>query len=146
MICVQTGGKRRIACLRVERHAANCVSATRSGEMFIPPDTWLPAGNYALARNATFSTNFDTKRRVYLERHDGDVTRVNTALPTLRRVHFTLVTIATMPPLVCNLLLFGSDFITELKQGVLSRARCAMHRSPRKVAPAGSQASSKCIQ
>ena len=35
--CVQTGGKSRIACLRVERHAANCASATQSGEMFIPP-------------------------------------------------------------------------------------------------------------
>ena len=51
--------------------------------------------NYALAHNATFSTNLDTKRRVYLERHGGDVTRVNT---------FTLVTMATMPHLVHNLL------------------------------------------
>ena len=40
--------------------------------MFIPPDTWLPAANYALAHNATFSTNLDTKRRVYLERHGGN--------------------------------------------------------------------------
>ena len=45
--------------------------------MFILPEAWLPAANYALARNATFSTNLDTKRRVYLERHGGDVTRVN---------------------------------------------------------------------
>ena len=34
---VQTGEKSRIACLRVERHAANCASATQSGEMFILP-------------------------------------------------------------------------------------------------------------
>ena len=73
------GGKSRISCLRVERHAVNCASASESGEMFIPPETWLPAANYALARNATFFTNLDTKRRVYLERHGGDVTRVNTA-------------------------------------------------------------------
>ena len=57
-----------------------------------------------LARNATFSANLDTKRRVYFERHGGDVTCVNTALATLGRVHFALVTIATMPPLVHNLL------------------------------------------
>ena len=76
--------------------------------MFIPHETWLPAANYALARNATFSTNLDTKRRVYLERHGSDVTRVNTALATLGRVHFTLVTIATMPPLVHNLLFYFS--------------------------------------
>ena len=75
------------------------------GKTFIPPDTWLPAANYATARNATFSTNLDTKRRVYLERHGSDVTRVNTALDKLGRVHFTLITIATMPPLVHNLLL-----------------------------------------
>ena len=68
------------------------------GKMFIPYETWLPAANYALARNATFSTNLDTKRRVYLKRHGSDVTRVNTALATLGRVHFALVTIATMPP------------------------------------------------
>ena len=63
-----------------------------TGEMFIPPaskskmfiplETWLPAANYAFARNATFSTNLDTKRRVYLERHGGDVTRL-----TLRTRH-----------------------------------------------------------
>ena len=126
--CVQTGGKSRIACLCVERHAVNCASASKSGEMFIPPastgkmfilpastgkmfiphETWLPAANYALARNATFSTNLDTKRRVYLERHGSDVTRVNTALATFGRVHFALVTIATMPPLVHNLLFFLS--------------------------------------
>ena len=40
-----------------------------TGKMFIAHETWLPAANYALARNATFSTNLDTKRRVYLERH-----------------------------------------------------------------------------
>ena len=57
--------------------------------MFIPPNTWVPAANYALARNETFSTNLDTKRRVYLERHGSDVTCVNTALATLGRVHFT---------------------------------------------------------
>ena len=66
----------------------------QSGEMFIPPastgkmsilsDIWLSAANYAHARNATFSTNLDIKRRVYLERHGGDVTRVNTALERLR--------------------------------------------------------------
>ena len=39
LFCVQTGGKSRIACLGVERHAANCASATKSGEMFILPDT-----------------------------------------------------------------------------------------------------------
>ena len=31
------GGKSRIACLRVERHAVNCASVTQSGQMFIPP-------------------------------------------------------------------------------------------------------------
>ena len=36
VFCIQTGGKTRIACLRVERHAANCVSASQSSEMFIP--------------------------------------------------------------------------------------------------------------
>ena len=36
-ICVQTGGKSRVACLRVERLAANCDSAKQSVEMFIPP-------------------------------------------------------------------------------------------------------------
>ena len=46
------------------------------GEMSIPPDTRLPAANYALARNTTFSTNWNTKRRVYLERDGRDVTRV----------------------------------------------------------------------
>ena len=76
-----------------------------TGKMFIPHETWLPTANYALARNATFSTNLDTKHRVYLERHGSDVTRVNTALAMLGQVHFTLVTIATMPPLVHNLLL-----------------------------------------
>ena len=60
IFCVQTGGKSRIACLCVERHGVNCASASKSGEMFIPPETWLPAANYALARNATFSTNLDT--------------------------------------------------------------------------------------
>ena len=35
--CVQTDGKSRIACLCVERHAVNCASASKSGEMFIPP-------------------------------------------------------------------------------------------------------------
>ena len=52
----------------------------------MPPETWLPATNYVLARNATFSTNLDIKRRVHLERHGGDVTRVNT-LGTLRTRH-----------------------------------------------------------
>ena len=51
-----------------------------------------------------FSTILDTNRRVYLETHDGDMTSVNTALATLGWVHFTLFTIATMPPLVHNLL------------------------------------------
>ena len=101
-ICVQTGGKSRIACLCVERHALNCASASKSGEMFIPPETWLPAVNYALARNATFSTNLDTK----LEWHGSNVTRVNTALATLGQVHFALVKIDTMPLLVHNLLLY----------------------------------------
>ena len=67
-----------------------------TGKLFIPPDALLPAANYALARNVTFSTNLETKRRVYLERHGGDVTRVNTTLATLVRVLFALVTIATM--------------------------------------------------
>ena len=66
------------------------------------------AANYALARNATFPTNLDTKRRVYIEGHGGDVTGVNTALVTLGRVHFALVTIVTMTPLVHNLLLRAS--------------------------------------
>ena len=60
--------------------------------------------NYALARNATFSANLETKSRVYLGRHGGDVTRVSTALATLGLVHFALVAIATMPPLVHNIL------------------------------------------
>ena len=72
-IFVQTGGKSRIASMRVEWHAANCASVTESGKMFIPPDTSLSVANYALARNANFSTNLDTKRRLYLERHGGDV-------------------------------------------------------------------------
>ena len=74
--------------MRVERYAANCASATQWGEMFIPPastgkisippDTWLPTANYALARNTAFPTNLVTKRRVYhLERHGVDVTRVH---------------------------------------------------------------------
>ena len=104
--CVQTGGKSRIACLRVERHAVNCASASESGEMFIPPastgkmfippETWMPAANYALARNATFSTNLDTKRRVYLERHGGDVTRVNTLRTHHNRYHAALGTQSTI--------------------------------------------------
>ena len=32
-----------------------------TGKMFIPHETWLPAAIYALARNATFSTNLDSK-------------------------------------------------------------------------------------
>ena len=118
-ICVQAGGKSRIACLRVEWHAAiaprrrnrakSSYRPLQRAKVFIPPASTskmfiLPAANYALARNATFSTNLDTKRLVYLERHCGDVTRVNTALATLGRLHFALVTIATMPPLVHNLL------------------------------------------
>ena len=51
------------------------------------------------------STNLDTKRRVYLERHGGDVIRVNTALATLGPVLFAIVTITAMPPLIHNLLL-----------------------------------------
>ena len=78
--------------------------------------------NYALARNATFSTNLDTKRRVYLERHGSDVTRVNTALAKLGRVHFTLVTIATMPPLVHNLLLCASAAETRFSVTAESKA------------------------
>ena len=81
------------------------------GKMFIPPETWLPAANYALAGNANFTTNLDTKRRVHLERYGSDVTRVNTALATLGRVHFTLVTIATMPPLVHDLLILFRSVI-----------------------------------
>ena len=81
--------------------------------MFIPPASKgdnvhtarFNGQNVHIARNATFSTNLDTKRRVYLERHGSGVTRLNTALATLGRIHFTLVTIATMPPLVHNLLL-----------------------------------------
>ena len=108
----------------VERHGVNCASASKSGEMFIPTAltgenvhtarfngqnvhtarNLTARGCYALARNATFSTNLDTKRHVHLERHGSDVTRVNIALATLGRVHFALVTIATMPPLVHNLL------------------------------------------
>ena len=60
-------------------------------KMLIPPDTWLPAAYYALAHNATFPTNLDTKRRVYLERHGSDVTRMNTALATVGWVHFALL-------------------------------------------------------
>ena len=92
--CVQTGGKSRIACLRVEMHAANCASATQSGEMLIPPETWLPAANYALAHNATFSTNLGTKRRVYLL---SDMVAIVTS-----------VIISTMSPLIHNLLLCAS--------------------------------------
>ena len=42
--------------------------------------TYRPTLDYPLARNATFSTNLNTKSRVYLERHGGDVNRANTAL------------------------------------------------------------------
>ena len=49
--------------------------------MFIPPDNWLPAANYALARIVIFSTNLDTKRRVYLERHGGDCDECEVYLP-----------------------------------------------------------------
>ena len=84
-----------------------------TSKMLILPDTWLLVVNYALARNITFSINLNTKRRVYLERHGGDVTRVNTALATLGRVHFAFVTIATMPPLVHNLLLCASGALTR---------------------------------
>ena len=122
IFCVQTGGKSRIAGLCVKRHAVNCALASKSGEMFIPPETLLPAANYALARNATFSTNLDTKRRVYLERHGSDVTRVNTALATLGRVHFALATIATMPPLVHNLLLCATGAQTRFFATVNSSA------------------------
>ena len=107
------------------------IAPDAGGEMFIPPDTWLPADNYALKRNATFSTNLVTNRRLYLERHGGDLTRVNTALATLGQVHFALVTIATMPPLVHNLLYWptiidirnilfyfgmGSNYIIEINE------------------------------
>ena len=51
----------------------NVHTAASTSKMFIPPDTWLPAANYTLARNPTFSTNLDTKRRVYLKRHGGDL-------------------------------------------------------------------------
>ena len=76
-----------------------------TGKIFILPDTWLPTAHYALAFNATFSTNLDIKRRAYLEWHGGDVARVNTVLATLGWIHFALVTIATTPPLVHNLLI-----------------------------------------
>ena len=49
-------------------------------------------------------------------RHGSDVTRVNTALATLGRVQFTLVTIATMPPLVHNLLLDVLDESPPLRK------------------------------
>ena len=62
---------------RRRKRATTFVSPASMGEMFIPSDTSLPAVNYALARNATFSTNLDTKGRVYLERDGGDVTHVN---------------------------------------------------------------------
>ena len=68
-----------------------------------------------------FSANLDTKGRVYLGRHGGDVTCVNTALATLGRIHFALVAIATMPPLVHNLLLF-------LPSDLLARISTAQHR------------------
>ena len=58
--------------------------------MFIPPETWLPATIYALARNATFSTNLDTKRCVHLERHGSDVTRLNTVRIRQNRHHAAL--------------------------------------------------------
>ena len=80
----------------------------------------MPVGNYGLARNVTFSTNLDTKRRVYLERHGGDVTHVNTALATLGQVHFALVTIATMPPLEHNLLIIQNSFPKNYFLNVIS--------------------------
>ena len=64
-----------------------------------------------------FSANLDTKSRVYLRQHGVDVTRVNTALAMIGRVHFALVTIATMPPLVHNLLfliIFEGLNLTEI--------------------------------
>ena len=132
--CVQTDGKSRIACLRVERHAANCASATQSGAMFITPASMgkmfipsyilLPAANYVLARITTFFTNLDTKRGVYLERHGVDVTRVDTALATLGRVLFALVTIATMPPLVHNLLFWSSPVGLGISSIFIPGAHC----------------------
>ena len=48
---VQMGGKSRIACLCVERHAVNCALASKSGEMFIPPAS--KGENVHTARNLT---------------------------------------------------------------------------------------------
>ena len=48
IFCVQTGGKSRIACLCVERHTVNSASASKSGEMFIPPAS--KGGNVHTAR------------------------------------------------------------------------------------------------
>ena len=50
-ICVQTGGKNRIACLCVEWHAINCASASKLAEMFIPPAS--RGENVHTARNLT---------------------------------------------------------------------------------------------
>ena len=81
----------------------------------------------AIRRNV-YTVRFNkTKRRVYLERHSGDVTRVNTALATLGRVHFALVTIATMPPLVHNLLLCATDAQTRFSLQ-LTVAQCSILR------------------
>ena len=90
-IFVCPNGRKKSHCMRARRATCSQLrlddasrrsvhSATQAGEMFIRRrNTWLPAINYALACNATFSTNLDTNRHVYLERHGGDVTRVNTA-------------------------------------------------------------------
>ena len=114
----------RVKCsYRPLQRAKMFIPPASTGKMFIPPETWLPAANYALARNAIFSTNLDTKRRVHLERHGSDVTRVNTALAMLGRVHFALVTIATMPPLVHNLLIKFSLLTEHVIHNIVIRQR-----------------------
>ena len=100
IFCVQTGGKSRIACLRVERHTANCASASQFaiGRNVHTASFNTQKCSYRPLQRAKFSyrrtldfprlttrshtmwlffTNLDTKRRVYFERHGGDVTRVN---------------------------------------------------------------------
>ena len=56
--------------------------------MFIPPDTWLPAGNYVLTRNAPFSTNLDTQDVVCISR-DMVAMWLVWILPSLRSGRYT---------------------------------------------------------
>ena len=109
---------RKAACYQLRLGDAigrNVYTARFNGRNF-PTTRHLNARDILRARTqCDFFHQFVHKARVYLERDGGDVTRVNIPPPppppppppaTLGRVHFALDTIATMPPLVHNLLLW----------------------------------------